>query len=349
MTEYRLVPKITIEHNTSEVFCARYSPDGDFIAIGCGDGSIRVFNATTGHTIHILRTGSNTSMPTTNIKFRPKGDVNRTKNVFLSTNAAGLVQHWHLASGKCLHSATEVENEIYALDYNPQGTSYCTAGKDRILRVYDEETKSLTTSLQGGFTGYYDLKAPAGHSNRIFATKFVPDDSNLIISGGWDNTMQIWDIRANSVIRSIYGPHIGGDALDMKGNEILTGSWRPKNALQLWDFRQGTLVKDIPWGASTNVFSYNSESTLLYSAQFSKDSHGKFIAAGGSGHNEAKIFDHAADDAVVGTITGLKGGVFTMDFSAGMDPATGNYSVAIGGGDSTLRIVNIVRKKYEEK
>jgi COMPASS component SWD3 len=47
-SDYKLSPKITISENTSEVFCVRFSPDGKFVAAGCGDGAIRVFNAENG-------------------------------------------------------------------------------------------------------------------------------------------------------------------------------------------------------------------------------------------------------------------------------------------------------------
>lgn len=30
-----------------------------------------------------------------------------------------------------------------------------------------------------------------GHSNRVFSLKFNPDDPNIIVSGGWDNTVQV--------------------------------------------------------------------------------------------------------------------------------------------------------------
>ena len=30
-----------------------------------------------------------------------------------------------------------------AIDYNPNGTSFATAGKDNIIRVYDEESKKV--------------------------------------------------------------------------------------------------------------------------------------------------------------------------------------------------------------
>jgi COMPASS component SWD3 len=56
-----------------------------------------------------------------------------------------------------------------------------------------------------------------GHSNRVFSIKFNPDDENILLSGGWDNTVQIWDIRAGASVRSIFGPHICGDAMDIYG------------------------------------------------------------------------------------------------------------------------------------
>eukprot|EP00501_MAST-03F_sp_TOSAG23-6_P001280 GSMAST32.ASY1.ANO1.1328.1 assembled CDS len=58
----------------------------------------------------------------------------------------------------------------------------------------------------------------------VFSLKFKEDDENLVISGGWDNTVQIWDLRTECSIRSFYGPHICGDAVDLSGNTVLTGS-----------------------------------------------------------------------------------------------------------------------------
>ena len=58
-----------------------------------------------------------------------------------------------------------------------------TAGKDKFVRLYDEQTKALVLKMKEG-----GEKLP-GHSNRIFCVKFNPFDSNMIASGGWDNTI----------------------------------------------------------------------------------------------------------------------------------------------------------------
>jgi len=54
-----------------------------------------------------------------------------------------------------------------------------------------------------------------GHSNRIFCVKYHPKDSNMLVSGGWDNTVMLYDVRSGGPVQWAYGPHIcGGDAID---------------------------------------------------------------------------------------------------------------------------------------
>jgi COMPASS component SWD3 len=329
-SNFKLVPKITISDNTSEVFSVRFSPDGHFVAAGCGDGAIRVFNAQTGALAYNLQGGSNVALPTTAIRFRPSNESTKTKNVLIAANAAGAVQHWHMTSGKCLHSMSEDhDNQVYALDYDKEGTRFVTAGKDTAVRVYDEATKSLLTTMQGGMG--YGTNVTPGHSNRIFSVKVVPDDDNLVISGGWDNTVQIWDMRVGYAVRSMFGPHVCGDSVDIHHNTVVTGSWRANNQLELWDFGTGKKMSDVPWHVMPNQ-----PACMLYAAQFSKDVAGRFIAAGGSGANEAKVFDRLSDNAIVGTVTGLTRGVFAVDYSPD------EQKLAIAGGDASIRILDIV-------
>lgn len=114
----------------------------------------------------------------------------------------------------------------------------------------------------------------SGHSNRIFVVKFHPTDPNILLSAGWDNSVmvpallhslycldlaflvvsvvqQFWDIRQQSTVRNISGPHICGlwislcslccsslfpfvgEALDVHEELVLTGSWRPDSPLEV--------------------------------------------------------------------------------------------------------------------
>jgi len=73
----------------------------------------------------------------------------------------------------------------------------------------------LVQSMERGMG--FGPNSSAGHSNRIFSCKYHPGDPNIIVSGGWDNTVQIWDARTGFSQRSIYGPHLCGDSLDLQG------------------------------------------------------------------------------------------------------------------------------------
>ena len=47
-SDKRIVPYLDISDNPGEVFVTRFSPDGNLLAAGCGDGAVRVFNTETG-------------------------------------------------------------------------------------------------------------------------------------------------------------------------------------------------------------------------------------------------------------------------------------------------------------
>ena len=328
MTKKKPAAKLVIGENKSEVFCVRFSPDNLFVGAACGDGKIRIYNSNTGRPTYVLDTGS--SLPATCIRFRPPGASAKTRNVLLATSSEGGVQHWHVTSGKCLHTSSEEGNQVYCVDYNTDASKFATAGKDYKIRLYDEATKSHVSTLSGGFGD-----VTAGHANRVFSLKFNPRDDNVLVTGGWDNTIQFWDVRVDHAIRSIFGPHVCGDAVDIHGSTVVSGSWRPDSQLQTWDFGTGKLMQDIPW-----VSAAASEPCLLYAARWSED--GEIIVAGGSGSNEAKIFDSYSGQSI-GTISGLTRAVYTVDVSSD------NKMVAVAGGDASIRLLDLKEREKKPK
>ncbi len=51
----------------------------------------------------------------------------------------------------------------------------------------------------------------------------------MIVTGGWDRCVKIWDTRTSDPVRSIQGPYITGDAIDIQEGLILTGSHQAEN------------------------------------------------------------------------------------------------------------------------
>jgi len=275
-------------------------------------------------------------LPTTQLRWRPHSAQSKTKSVLISVNAEfdGQIQHWHIKSGKCLHTITEKGNQLFCLDYFADGSQFATAGKDRLVRVYDEATKRQVQTLQGG-----DLKETAGHSNRVFSLKYHPLQPNLIVSGGWDNTVQVWDLRMGHSVRSLWNCYLCGDSVDFTqdGSQILTGSWRTEDALQLWDFGAGD---DVAKGENIEWKTQDCNTTcMLFAAQCSKDENSSMILAGGSQENEAKFFlrpKGGKDVTPFGALVHLPKPVFTVDF------AHSSKMAAIGSADGQIRVLDVL-------
>ena len=150
--------------------------------------------------------------------------------VILIVDADGSVRHWHFTSGQAVGLLKDNPEQTNHVAYRSDGLSFATAGADELIRLYDPLTMKPTLELRNG-----NNESTAGHSNRVFCVKYRPKDPNVLISAGWDNTIQVWDTRTQNSVQSFYGPHICGDALDFDdaGDRILSGSYANQDTLQV--------------------------------------------------------------------------------------------------------------------
>jgi len=241
----------------------------------------------------------------------------------VAVSADGKITHWHANSGKAMLQMEEKGNPIMCMDYSPDGTVFCTAGNDRQVRLYNEDRKELLGTMKQG--GMFN----PGHSNRVFSVCFHRGFTGLLASGGWDNTVQFYDLKSQTITNSIYGPHICGDALDFKDHQLLTGSWSTTNQLQIWDIRTFKLLKNIDWDTDAK-----SEATYCYASQFCKGKNSSIFGVGCSNKNMIRMFDNNNEDKPF-VNSKLNKACYAIDFSS-----SGKH-FAYGCGDGMVRILNL--------
>ncbi|KAJ1327184.1 hypothetical protein BSLG_010526 [Batrachochytrium salamandrivorans] len=260
----------------TEIYSVKFSPNEDFIVTAGGNSNIGVFSTKTNHREHELVPDMAIPLPCTALCFRPDNSVYKSGNTLTAAYTDGSVRHWHYVTGQLIGTLTEVDNQINSVAYNRDGKMFVTGGSDMYVRAYDGPTQKLAFSAFSGCG-----EATAGHSNRIFCTKFHPQDTNMIISDFND-----------------------------AGTMITTGSYAKDNQLQAFE--------SIPWSETTGS---DTTTCMLYSAQYSQSiqnggTANRYIVAGGGGSiNEARIFSNESKKSI-GSVTHLSSAVYTTAISS---------------------------------
>ncbi|XP_067882015.1 uncharacterized WD repeat-containing protein alr2800-like isoform X2 [Heterodontus francisci] len=247
-TELCVRQHVFLSKDSCGIYSVQFSPDAQHLAVGFGNGAIQVLNAETGEVSSELSVGHRTRQAITAMRYYPKH-----VNFLVTAGADGIISAYNTETERQVVGIKEEENEIHALDFCSDGSVYATAGKDRHIRLYDSRTSQIVKVFKApDFKSSDNLTLMSGHTRRIFALRFHPDECHVFLTGGWDNSI--------------------------KGSRILTGAWVAHNALKLWDYRSLRLEKTIPFPLSIG------QSEFLYTAQFCNS---EVVIAGGSGTHSA--------------------------------------------------------------
>ena len=239
----------------------------------------------------------------------------------MSVTCDGIINHWNAKTGK-LQNHMQLENcPLFACDYAVDGLKYTVAGTDMKIYLYDEQTRQQIAAMASN-----GIKL-MGHTNRVFCTKWLNDDTNVVITGGWDRIMKIYDTRVGRPVAQILGPSVSGDAIDVHGDQILAGSNRHKDPLAVYSLSMQRVIQEIPFDPpNTNI----SESGYVLAARFSKDRDRSLIFAGGAGRNELRAFDNdtwgVGRYKEMGHLNDARGAIMAIDTSPnGRQMAWGNH------------------------
>jgi WD40 repeat protein len=216
----------TLRGHTSTVFCVTFSADGQRLASGGADQTVRVWNVQTGETVAVYK-GQPADVWC--VAFSPDG-----KRV-ASGDAKGKLRIWETETGKELLSLTGHNDRCYGVAFNPDGSRIVSIGHyDKKVMIWDASKGQLVKKLED-HTGFLRGLALSARGD--------------LLATGSDNELILWTVDwladEYKLVRKVPAP-ASWLAFDTDGKTILAGK-HDKNdnsfhEVTRWDLASGQRV-----------------------------------------------------------------------------------------------------------
>ena len=173
----------------NEVMATRIHSKSGTVACGLLNGSLVLVELDTGLVKKTLHTSLN-RFSVTSLRWKP----NKQKAIITATNADGSLSSFNSENGSQIYRITQKDDtQLLSLDYSIDGTLLATGDNSGNVHLYnDEYQKEIRCFASASWFN-------CGHTNRVFSLKFLSDDHNVLVSGGWEGVIYIWDVRDDKV------------------------------------------------------------------------------------------------------------------------------------------------------
>jgi WD40 repeat protein len=248
----------TLTGHSQSVYSVAYSPDGQTLASGSGDKTIKLWNVKTGN---LLQTLSGLSNPV--LSYSPDGKT------LASWSDDKTIKLWDVKTGSLLQTLSGLSNWVKSVAYSPDGQTLASGSGDKTIKLWDVKTGNLLQTL-------------SGHSSWVSSVAYSPDGQTLA-SGSSDNTIKLWDVKTGNLLQTLPGHSNSVWSVSYSPDSQTLASGSSDRTIKLWDVKTGNLLQTLT--------SHSSWFVGVISVAYSPD--GQTLASG-SGDTTIKIWQVAA-------------------------------------------------------
>ncbi|ETW94997.1 MAG: hypothetical protein ETSY2_48795, partial [Candidatus Entotheonella gemina] len=208
--------KAVLSGHKQEVDGVVYSPNGQLIATGSDDNTIRIWDAATGA---FRRELIGHSGDVARIAFSPDS----TRIVSGSYDKTARI--WDVETGKERHRLKEHESRVWGVAWSPDGVHVATGSGNDAIRIWNAMTGVRVQKL-------------TGHTMIVWDVAFNPDGTRLV-SISSDRTARIWDVKTGAEHLRFEEQISEGRAVAWSSDGQLIATGGQDGTVRLWDADSG--------------------------------------------------------------------------------------------------------------
>ncbi|MDF5711913.1 MAG: NB-ARC domain-containing protein [Nostoc sp. S4] len=249
-----LQPFRVLHGHRNRIFSVAFSPNGEFLATGSADRTIKLWSPHTGQCLKTLHGHASWVWA---IALSPDG------NLLASASYDHTIKIWDIRSGECWQTLEGHPGSVLAIAFSPDGRTLFSSGYEKIVKCWDIETGNclytweadsnrvwavaVSPDTQYVATGGDDcllrlwdidtgvcLRTFSGHTSQVLCILFA-EDGDRIISSSSDRTIKIWNLVTGNCLATLQNHHhwVWSLILSPDAQTLISGSW--DETINLWD------------------------------------------------------------------------------------------------------------------
>jgi WD40 repeat protein len=312
------------------------SPNGQMLASGSDDQTIRLWNAHDGTCLTVLQGHRGGVM---SVSFSPNGQI------LAIASQDSSIRLWSVDHGTTLKTLQGHSRWVRAVVFSPDGQILASGSEDHTIRLWEIRTGICRQTLQG-HTGWVTslsfspngqtlasgsedgsvrlwsvqdgtcFKLLQGHSSCVWEVAFNPAGQTLA-SGSADRSARLWNVQGGTCLKTFQGRTNGVRSVSFSPDGSTLASGSHDALLRLWDWQQETCSKALPGHTS-----------WIWAVAFHPN--GQMVASGSSDQT-VRLWD-VRDGICCQTLQGHTSLVCSLSFSPN------GHTLATGSSDQTVRL-----------
>ncbi len=254
-----------------------YHSSGDLVAVGSGDGIIRIYRASDGRLIRVLE-GHQSRVRS--VHFSPNGET------LASGSSDNSVRLWEVKSGKQIRVLEGHQGWVNSVHFSPIGETLASGSYDDSVRLWGVKSGKQICVLEG-------------HNNGMRSVQFSPDGL-VLTSGSDDRGVRLWEMKSGRQILVLEGHNGGVRSVRFSTDGLMLASGSYDKNIRLWEVKSGE-----------QIYILEGHSGSVNSVQFSPD---RVTLASGSADGSIRLWE-VKSGKHIRVLEGHSGSVNSVQFS----------------------------------